>query len=291
MSFTNFREKYIFVRRILSWLFLNNVKFTVGFSILIITIGIFAISNFFITFNPMRVGLFKPSQPPCFEHIMGTDCLGRDIFAQLSTGINLSLQIGSTAALISLALGSLIGFISGYYGKVIDSILCGITDIMITVPMLPVLILVSASLRAIDIPTMALILAIFSWPWPARQIRGEIMSLKEREFIGIAKLSGMRGVEIITQELTPHMIPWIAAAFINTVLWAILAETGLEILGLGPQHAMTLGMIIYWAIFYGAVMRGMWWWWGFPVLILIIIFLSLHFMSEGISSMFGISKM
>jgi len=262
----------------------NNLKFTISFTVFTIIIVFSIMSRFFINFNPMQVGLFVPLTPPSLSHIMGVDGLGRDVFAQVALGTALSLQIGFTAALISIAFGTIIGVVAGYYGGKVDAILRGIIDIMITVPMLPVLILVSASLRSIDVFTMALILALFSWPWPARQIRGEFISLKEREFIKIAKLSGMSNMEIIIQELIPHMLPWVAAALINTVLWAILAETSLEILGLGPQHIMTLGMIIYWAIFYGAVMRGVWWWWGFPIITLVILFISLYTMSEEVIS-------
>jgi len=265
-------------------LFSTDLLFTTSFAVLTITIVFSVMARFLINFNPMQVGLFKPVTSPSATHIMGTDSLGRDVFAQLVLGIVLSLQIGFTAALISVASGTMIGFVAGYYGGKVDLILRGMSDVMITVPMLPVLILVAASLRSIDILTLALILAVFSWPWPARQVRGEVISLKEREFVQMAKLSGMSNMEIIVHELIIHMIPWIAAAFINTVLWAILAETGLEILGLGPQHTMTLGMTIYWAIFYGAVMRGIWWWWGFPVITLVVLFISLYGMSEGIAS-------
>ena len=128
---------------------------------------------------------------------------------------------------------------------------------------------------------MALIIGAFAWAPPARQVRAQVLSLKERGFVYMAMLSGMSKIEIITEELMPHMFQWMGANFMNATLAAILAESGLSILGLGPQREMTLGMMIYWALNYSAVFNGWWWWWGVPILTLILLFLSLYLMHLG----------
>ncbi len=107
-------------------------------------------------------------------------------------------------------------------------------------------------------------------------------SLKERPFVRVARLSGMGGLEIVGRELLPHMLTWLGANFLNAFIAAILAESGLSILGLGPQRAMTLGTMIYWALSYGAILQNLWWWWLTPVLSLIALFLALYLVHLGL---------
>jgi peptide/nickel transport system permease protein len=128
---------------------------------------------------------------------------------------------------------------------------------------------------------MALIIGLFAWAWPARQVRAQVLSLKERSFVEVARMSGMSGFEIIIYELMPHMLPWLGANFVNAFIAAILAESGLSILGLGPQREMTLGMMIYWALSYSAVFNNIWWWWLTPVLTLMLLAFSLYLVHLG----------
>jgi peptide/nickel transport system permease protein len=126
-----------------------------------------------------------------------------------------------------------------------------------------------------------LIIGIFAWPSPARQVRAQVLSLKERGFVQVARLSGMGGMEIVVRELMPHMIQWLGANFVNAFIAAVLAESGLSILGLGPQREMTLGMMIYWSLNYSAVFQNLWWWWMTPVATLMLLFLSLYLVHIG----------
>jgi peptide/nickel transport system permease protein len=212
---------------------------------------------------------------------LGTDSLGRGIDVQLAEGIVNSIQIGLIAAIIGTLAGAAIGFTSGYYGGMVDSVLRVLMDVFLSIPSLLFLILIASLMRGVTVQGMALIIALFAWAPPARQIRAQVLSLKERRFVDMAMLSGMSKMEIITRELVPHMFQWMSANFVNAALAAILAESGLSILGLGPQNEMTLGMMIYWALSYAAVFRGMWWWWGSAVFILTSIFLSLYLMHLG----------
>jgi peptide/nickel transport system permease protein len=129
---------------------------------------------------------------------------------------------------------------------------------------------------------MALIIGIFAWAWPARAVRSQALSLKERPFVQVANLSGMGDFEIIGRELLPHMMAWLGANFLNAFIAAILAESGLSILGLGPQQEMTLGMMIYWALSYSAIFLNLWWWWLTPVVTLMALFLSLYLIHLGL---------
>ena len=126
------------------------------------------------------------------------------------------------------------------------------------------------------------LLAALAWMWPARTIRSQVLSLRERAYIQMAKLSGMRTPEIIFREIMPNLLPFLAASFVGSVSAAILASIGLEALGLGPQSEPTLGMTIYWSIAYKAIIRGLWWWIVMPIALIIILFISLFLMSAGL---------
>jgi peptide/nickel transport system permease protein len=132
------------------------------------------------------------------------------------------------------------------------------------------------------VATMALIIGLFAWAWPARAVRSQALSLKERPFVQVARLNGMSNLEIVGRELLPHMFTWLGANFLNAFIAAILAESGLSILGLGPQRDQTLGTMIYWALSFGAILQNMWWWWLTPVVTLIALFLALYLVHLGL---------
>jgi peptide/nickel transport system permease protein len=132
---------------------------------------------------------------------------------------------------------------------------------------------------------MAGIIAIMAWMWPTRTIRAQVLTLRERPYVEIARLSGMNDVKIIAKELLPNLLPYLAAAFVGSVSGAIMASVGLEALGLGPQHEPTLGMTIFWCMYYGAMMRGMWWWWMPPMLAISYVFIGLFMISSGLDEL------
>ena len=129
---------------------------------------------------------------------------------------------------------------------------------------------------------MALVVASLSWMWPTRTIRAQVLTLRERDFVKLARLSGMNGLQIILFELIPNLLPYLAASFVSAVAAAILATIGLEALGLGPQNEPTLGMTIYWSLYYTSILRGMWWWWGPPILIIVLTFVGLFLITMGL---------
>jgi peptide/nickel transport system permease protein len=153
---------------------------------------------------------------------------------------------------------------------------------VITIPSLAVLIVISSYVSQIDIQSMGLLLALFAWPGTTRVIRAQVLSLRERGYVQMARLSGASTLEIMVVELLPNLLPYLAAAFTASVSGNILAATGLEALGLGPSRVPTLGMTIFYAIRGAAILRGMWWWWGLPILMLMIIFTGLFLIATGL---------
>jgi peptide/nickel transport system permease protein len=175
------------------------------------------------------------------------------------------------------------GFVAGYYGGIWDHILRGAADVFLTIPGLLVLVVIATTLEGtIGIAQQALIVAALSWMYPTRTIRSQVLSLRERSYVQLARFSGMNGFEVIVRELIPNLLPYLAASFVGAVSAAILFSIGLEALGLGPQNEPTLGMTIYWSQYYTAVLRDVWWWWAPPIVVIIAIFVSLFMISAGL---------
>jgi peptide/nickel transport system permease protein len=216
---------------------------------------------------------------PTWEHPLGTDGLGRDMLAVMVIGIPNTFKIGFLAGAVGLVIGTFIGLFAGYYKGYADTIFSSFADVMLVIPALAILITVSAYVRVVTVEVMALIVGLLAWPLPARVIRSQTLSLRDRLFVEIAKLSGANDFEIITFQILPNLTAYLAASFVGAVSSGILTSVGLEVLGLGPQNIPTIGRTLFYAFKYQALFRGMWWWWGPPVVTLAIIFTGLFQMS------------
>jgi len=224
-----------------------------------------------------------PLQAPSAEYPFGTDRLGRDLFAAIVAGIPLTFRIGLLAGFIGVTIGTVLGFFAAYYGGFVDTAVRSIVDVGLTVPGLMILIIVAISFSgSLTVNGMALIVGVIAWLRPTRIIRSQVLSMKRRPYVEVARLTGMSGPEIIFLELMPNLLPFLAAALVAAVSAGILASIGLEALGLGPIDSPTLGMTIYWAILDGAVINRWWWWWLPPITVISILFLGLFLLSMGL---------
>jgi peptide/nickel transport system permease protein len=222
---------------------------------------------------------FKPADP---AHPLGTESQGRDMLAVLIVGTPRTLRVGLIGAGIGMVVGVALGFTAGLLGGWIDMIIGTTCDAVISIPGLAVLVVIASYISQLEVNSMALIMALFAWPLPARAIRAQILSMRERDFIKMAVLSGASKFDIMFKEIMPNLLPYLAASFTGTVSAVILAATGLETLGLGPTRIPTLGMTINGALRSTAIFRGMWWWWGPPIVVLIVIFVGLFLMTIGL---------
>ncbi|MDQ3779823.1 MAG: ABC transporter permease [Chloroflexota bacterium] len=261
---------------------LGNQKFVLGMVVFLAIAGTALIGSLGIEPAERRTGAVPARQPPSSAAILGTTSLGQSVAVQWTQAVPNSLQVGLIAATIGTAIGAVIGLVSGYFGGIVDATLRVLIDVFLSVPSLLFLILIASLMRGVGVLQMALIIGIFAWAGPARAVRSQALSLKERPFVQVARLSGMGDMEIIGRELLPHMMAWLGANFLNAFIAAILAESGLSILGLGPQQEMTLGMMIYWALNYSAIFLNLWWWWLTPVVTLMALFLSLYLVHLGL---------
>jgi peptide/nickel transport system permease protein len=228
------------------------------------------------------VGAGRPSRPPSFEFLLGTDQQGRDVLANLIYGTPSTLKIGVIAGIIGVTVGTLLGLIGGYIGGTGDAAIRLMVDVFLTIPNLMVLIVIASMVSGVTVEQMGLIIALLAWMWPARTIRAQVLTLRERTFVQVARMSGMGGFKILLRELFPNLIPFVMASLVGTIAAAILASIGLSALGLGPQNEASLGLTIYWAIFYGALIRQLWWWFMPPILITILLFTGLFMMTAGL---------
>lgn len=259
-------------------------------------VGIFMFTALFIfcfigwlryDLSTMAYPLAAPAnKPPSLQFPLGTDSQGRELYAVMVSGTILTLRIGVTAGLIGLAVGTVLGFVAAYFRGWVDLIIKSLVDILLTIPGLMVLIIIaSATKQSMNITLLALIIASLAWMGPTRTIRAQVLSLRERPFLQAARLSGMNSVEIIFLELMPNLLPYLAASLVGSVTGGIFASLGLEALGLGAMREPTLGMTIYWVIYYSALLKGMWWWALAPVTVIIVIFVGLFSVGAGLDEL------
>ena len=220
-------------------------------------------------------------------HILGTDKLGKDVYAQLVYGLRTSLWVAVLAAIIGTILGITIGFVAGYKGGLTDELLMMFVNIMLVIPSIVLLILVAAYLEARSPEIQALIIGLTGWPWVARAVRSQTLSLKNREFVNLARLAGLGDLRIIFEEIMPNMISYIFMVGILQFSGAILASATLDFIGLGPTTAGSLGTILQKAIAHNALQFGWWWWFIPPGLIITLIITALFFINLGMEEVFN----
>jgi peptide/nickel transport system permease protein len=259
--------------------FRENRLFTAGVVLLLALYLFGLIGLLFINPKGSDMGAVPLNLGPSAQHPLGTDGLGRDMFSVMVIGIPNMFKIGFLAGAVGVLIGAVIGLFAGYYRGVADAIFSSFADVMLVIPSLAVLITVSAYVRVVSVELMAIIVGLLSWPLSARVIRAQTLSLRERLFVQVARLSGQNDFEIITRQILPNVTAYLAASFVGAVSGGILASVGLEVLGLGPQNVPTIGRTLFYAFKYAALFKGMWWWWAPPVVTLAVIFTGLFWIS------------
>lgn len=269
------RDLYLYLRR--------NPALIAGV-VLLLLIAIFVLVGASVTHpDDARPLAYRPSQPPSAEHWLGTDRLGKDILAVMVEGTPKTIRIGLIAGAIGVAIGTLLAFFSGYYGGFFDTAVRSTVDVLRTIPALVVLVIIAISVPfEMSVEMMALIIAALAWLGPTRVLRSQVLVIRKQSYVELARFTGMSGPEIIVREMMPNLMPYIVAVFITAVSGAILASIGLEALGLGPFEANTLGMTIYWNIWYASLINGWWWWWAPPIIIIVMLFVGLFLISQGL---------
>jgi peptide/nickel transport system permease protein len=202
--------------------------------------------------------------PPAVQPPLGTDDAGRDIWTELIYGARISLTVGFVAGFIAMFVGSLFGITAGYFGGSIDTVLMRTTDILLVIPDLPLMLVLVATLRQMDLhvsPLVVLILVIglLYWTSSARLIRSQVLTIKERQFVARARAIGAGHLHIIRKHILPQIMPLIVANTVLIISTAILVESGLAFLGLGDPTQPSWGTMLNFAFDRNAITNGAWW--------------------------------
>lgn len=242
-----------------------------------------------MTINPKQAYPLSVAtkQPPSLKYPFGTDFFGRNLLAAMVVGMWQTAVIGVIAGGLGTLIGVVLGFTSAYFGGWIDSTIRTICQILTPIPVLLIQVVVAGSLdkRDVTIFTMALIVVMLAWMGPTLVIRAQVLTMKERQFVSVAKLSGVSDIAIIFKEILPNLLPFIAASFVGQVFSAVFASFYLAVLGLGPLREPLLGNIIWAAQLQGAFFNGWWWWPIAPSVAMILILGSLALINMGLDEL------
>ena len=252
---------------------------------LIIT-AVFVIIGFIVYYiphqDPFTFNTYPNKLGASAEHWLGTTAMGQDVTWLLIEAIHNSLLIGLIVALLGTVVGVLVGLLAGFAGGILDRVLMIVTDTFVVIPSLPILILMTSLMKGSStVFVMALVLALFAWAWPSRQIRSMALTIKERDFIHTARFSGEGTMQIVVTEILPFALSWSLSNFMNATLSAIGSESSLAVLGLSPGNLVSLGNMIQWARERNAILAGQWLWIGSPIVATIILFVGLFLLITG----------
>lgn len=261
-------------------------KFVIGFVIFIILLLTMFIYPLINRANPLEITSPMFARP-CSTLPLGADNFGRNELVELAAGAKTSLIIGIVAGAIATGIGLVIGLFSGYVGGVTDDILSAVTNIFIVIPSFVILILVSVSISSRTYMTTALVIGFTSWPWTARAVRAQTTSLRNRDHVNLAKISGYSTPKIIIYEILPYIGSYVGMAFILQIASGILSEAQISMLGLGPQNTSTLGLMLNWATMFEAHINGDWWAFIPAVVTISLITFSLNMMNTGLDQIFN----
>lgn len=265
----------------------RNKTLSIGLGILLFLV-LFTISGLVFAGSDKAYPLSAPlKRPPSWQYPLGTDFFGRNLFAAMAVGMWQTAVIGIIAGALGTAIGVTMGFFAAYFGKWVDSIVRGVCMVLTPIPVLLIQVVIASSLdkRDVTIITMALIVVMLAWMGPTLVIRAQVLTMKERQFVAVAKLSGVGSMSIIFKEIMPNLLPFIAAAFVGQVFSAVFASFYLAVLGLGPLREPLLGNIIWAAQSQGAFFNGWWWWPMEPSVAMMLILGSLAFINMGLDEL------
>ena len=270
--------------RVPGWLLLllHNRKSRTGIAMVGFMVLVALIAPLISVAHPNDFNLLAARQSPSWHHLFGTTDQGSDIFSQVVVGARRSLMLGAAAGALATGVAAILGVTAAYSGGIVDDVVSFLTNVFLTIPPIPLLVVVSAYLKNRGMWTMVVVLALVLWAFEARILRGQALQLKSRDFVLSAKASGEPTRRIVFSELMPNMISRIAAGFVLVFYIALLTDAGLEFLGLGDMTKTSWGVTLYWAQVNSTVLQGEWWPFFFPGAALAFTVLGLVLLLAGI---------
>lgn len=261
----------------------RDYRFVLSFVVLCALL-ILALASMFAPDDPTMWGTVPRDMKPSRTYPLGTNSKGQDIFWQATFAVRNSLIISLIAGVMSRIIAVLIGMVAGYKGGITDRVLMFFCDSLLVIPLFLIIVMLAMLVRdRMNLVNLGLLLAFFGWAWDARVIRSQILSLREREFTQTAVLSGTGTLRLVLKEYLPFATPLVFSTLINNMAWAIGMEITLAILGLVNMDIPTLGTMLQWAITYQAMLLGYWSWLLTPIVLAVLLFVALYWLSTSIS--------
>jgi len=257
-----------------------NTKVALGSSIVVVFLLLAFFGPLLVHGNPNKYTL-ELMLSPSGTHWFGTNQGGQDVFGQIVLGARASVLWALFTGVLVVGLAVTIGLISGYFGGWVDDFLSLVTNVFLVIPAFPLAIVALEFFNRSTL-TIAIIVALTNWPWGARVLRAQTLSMRSREFVTAAKASGEYTWRILFFELFPNQLSIVAASFITTTIQVLLVIAGLEFLGLGDPTALSWGTMMYNAYNAGALLQGAWWWFAPPGLCIALLGAGLALMNFGI---------
>ncbi|HEU5128309.1 MAG TPA: ABC transporter permease [Glycomyces sp.] len=265
---------------------LRNPKVVIGLAIVVGLLLLGVIGPFFLDGNP-NAYVGPKSEAPSGEYWLGTTYFGQDVFSQFVHGLRSSYVVGGLGGLLAFVIGLTVGFTAGYRGGLVDEFLNMLTNVVLVLPALAVLIVISSYLESRGVISQAVIIGLFSWPWVARAVRAQTFTLRNRDYVDLAKLTGKRAPQIIIREIMPNMASYLLMSLILLFGGAILFAAMLDFIGLGPSDAVSLGTMMQQSMAWSALHLKLWWWFVPPGLAITAIVGSLYITNVGLDEVFN----
>ena len=258
-------------------------RFSLGAAVFLV-LAVLALLTPFSPYDPTEWRVAPRDMPPSWEHLLGTDSKGQDVFWQMTFAVRNSLALAVFAAAMSRVIAVMVGLVAGYCGGIIDRVLMFISDGFLVMPLFLIIVMLAMLIREhMNTVNLALLLGALGWAWDARLIRSQVLSLREREFTYTAILSGTPTRKLIFNEYSLFVMPLVFTTLINNMAWVVGMEITLALIGLTNLDIPTLGAILRWAVSYQAMLLGLWWWLLAPIGVSVALFVALYLVSLGTS--------
>lgn len=274
----------------------SSIRFRIGLICLFVLISAAVFNDQIIQWklgegaNPNNIG--GPGTGQIFEdpsgaHWLGTDRLGRDWFGMILLSLPITLTVSTIAALLTVALGAFVGFFSGFIGGRTDTVLRSIMDLLLVVPTFPLILVLASYARGMNVFQLALVLSIFAWAGAARVIRTQVLSLRERPYIELARMTNLSNREIVVKDMMPNMLPYLGIQFAERSVDAAFALFGLTIIGLAPNGILDLGALINLSLVWGVMSLGKSLIFAGPMIVLTVYFLAFALINNGLEEFYN----
>jgi peptide/nickel transport system permease protein len=273
-------------RREIMYFVLRSRKVLIAASILVVLIALAVVGPFLRPGDP-NAFVGPLAAPPSADYWFGTTTFGQDIFAQFVAALGSTFVVGLAGGGLAAVIGVCVGFVAGYRGGVVDEVLSMITNVVLVIPTLALLLVATAYLQARGLLVEAAFIGLTSWPWAARAIRAQTFSLNSREFVDLARISGVASPRVIFGEIAPNMSSYLFLTFVLLFGGAILIAASLDFIGLGPTEGTSLGLMMYNAVAWSALQLGLWWWFVPPGLAITAVVGALYVMNVGLDEIFN----